>query len=78
MMLTTNGKLSAKATTKQDKINPVTWLQRGSGRSWFEIVTDDNSSAFLGPGADTMCRGLPQAMHYLFNSMPCAYTWFHH
>jgi hypothetical protein len=77
-MLTTNGELSAKATTKQDKINPVTWLQRGWGRPWFEIVTDDNSSAFLGPGADTMCRGLPQAMHYLFNSMPCAYTWFHH
>ena len=29
-------------------------------------------------GADIMRPELPHATHYLFNSIPCAYTWFHH
>jgi hypothetical protein len=71
-MLTSNGKLSVKALTKQEEMNLVT-LQRECGRSSFAIGTDDNSPALLGPSP-----GLPHASHYLFNSTPCAYTWFHH
>jgi hypothetical protein len=52
--------------------------QRQWDRSSFEFVTDDDSSAPLGPRADTMSGGRPHAGHYLFNSMPCPYTWFHH
>jgi hypothetical protein len=102
-MLTSNGKLSTKATTKAA---PATTLPRYPGnvptdfeppfpvqigesetgftvqrrrvRSSFEFVTDDISSAPLGLRADTMSRGRPHAGHYLFNSMPCAYTWFYH
>ena len=77
-MSISNGKLSAKATTKQDKINLVTWLQRGWSRSSFDIGTEDNLPALLGRRAETRSPGLPHAMHYLFNSMPCAYTWFYH
>jgi len=43
-------------------------------REWpssFEFIIDDHSSAPLGALADAM-------HHYLFNSMPCAYAWFHH
>jgi hypothetical protein len=99
-MLTSNGKLSTKATTKAA---PATTLPRYPGnvptdfeppkigesktgftvqrrrvRSSFEFVTDDISLAPLGLRADTMSRGRPRAGHYLFNSMPCAYTWFYH
>jgi hypothetical protein len=77
-MLTSEGKLLAKAATKQGKINLITWLQQGWGGSWFENVRDDNSAAFFRPQTNTMSRRLPHATHYLFNSMPCAYTWFHH
>ena len=53
-------------------------VQRRRVRSSFEFVTDDISLAPLGLRADTMSRGRPHAGHYLFNSMPCAYTWFYH
>jgi hypothetical protein len=53
-------------------------VQRRRVRSSFEFVTDDISSAPLGLRADTMSRGRLHAGHYLFNSMPCAYTWFCH
>jgi hypothetical protein len=50
--------------------------QRPCARSSFEFVADDIFSAPFGVRADP--RGLPYTAHYLFNSMPCAYTWFHH
>jgi hypothetical protein len=46
--------------------------------SSFEFVIDDDSPAPLGAPADAMHRRPPHAAHYLFNSMPCAYAWFHH
>jgi hypothetical protein len=52
--------------------------QRRWRRSSFEFVTDDDASAPLDLRSETMSRGRPQATHYLFNSMPCAYAWFHH
>jgi hypothetical protein len=52
--------------------------QRQCVRSSFEFVADDVASAPLGLRADAMSPGLPHVAHYLFNSMPCAYTWFHH
>jgi hypothetical protein len=45
--------------------------QRRQCPSSFEFIIDDHSSAPLGAPADAM-------HHYLFNSMPCAYPWFHH
>jgi hypothetical protein len=45
--------------------------QRQECPSSLEFVIDDHSSAPLGAPADAM-------HHYLFNSMPCAYAWFHH
>jgi hypothetical protein len=52
--------------------------QRRWVRSSFEFVTGDVSSAPLAVRADAMSRGLPHVARYLFNSMPCAYAWFHH
>jgi hypothetical protein len=52
--------------------------QRRWGRSSFEFVMDDDPSAPPGLAVDAMSRGRPHAAYYLFNSMPCAYTWFHH
>jgi hypothetical protein len=52
--------------------------QRRWGRSAFEFVIDDDPSAPLGLAVDAMRRGRPHAAYYLFNSTPCAYTWFHH
>jgi len=52
--------------------------QRRRGPSSFDFVIDDDPSALLGLPADAMSVGRPHAAHYLFNSMPCAYTWFHH
>ena len=45
--------------------------QRQECPSSLEFVIDDHSSAPLGAPTDAM-------HHYLFNSMPCAYAWFHH
>jgi hypothetical protein len=47
-------------------------------RSPPETVKDDSPSALPGLEADTRRLGEPHAAHYLFNSMPCAYTWFYH
>jgi hypothetical protein len=52
--------------------------QRRLSPSSFDFVIDDNPSAPLGLPADAMSVGRPHTAHYLFNSMPCAYTWFHH
>ena len=46
-------------------------MARRAYPSSFEFVIDDDASAPLGAPADAM-------HHYLFNSMPCAYAWFHH
>jgi hypothetical protein len=49
-------------------------------REWIrsppETVKDDSSP----PNLETDARrfGEPHAARYLFNSMPCAYTWFYH
>jgi hypothetical protein len=51
--------------------------RRGYASS-FEFGTDDALSAPLGAPADAMHHRPPHAAHYLFNSMPCAYAWFHH
>ena len=45
--------------------------QRRECPSSFVFIITDHSSAPLGAPADMM-------HHYLFNSMPCAYAWFHH
>jgi hypothetical protein len=102
-MLTSNGKLSTKATTKPrpamtfpqyagnipanfeppglnqtgERETDFT-VQRRRVRSSLELVTDNVFSATLGLRGDTINRGQLHAGHYLFNSMPCAYTWFHH
>jgi len=47
-------------------------MEREWIRSPPETVKDDSSSA------DAKRLGRPHAAHYLFNSMPCAYTWFYH
>jgi hypothetical protein len=47
-------------------------------RSLFEFVIDEDSSIPLGLTGDPMSGGPPHVAHYLFNSMPCAYAWFHH
>jgi hypothetical protein len=52
--------------------------QRRGYPSSFEFGTDDALSAPLGAPADAMHHRPPHAAHYLFNSMPCAYAWFHH
>jgi hypothetical protein len=46
--------------------------------SSFEFATDDDASASLGAPPDAVHYRRPHAAHYLFNSMPCAYAWFHH
>lgn len=53
-------------------------MARRAYPSSFEFVIDDDASALLGAPADAMHHGRPHAAHYLFNSMPCAYAWFHH
>lgn len=53
-------------------------IEREWIRSPPETVKDDSSSALPGLEADTRRLGEPHAAHYLFNSMPCAYTWFYH
>jgi len=52
--------------------------QRRECASSFEFVIDDACSAPLGAPHDATHRPRPHAAHYLFNSMPCAYAWFHH
>jgi hypothetical protein len=49
--------------------------QRRQAPSSFDFVIDD---AQLGLPYDATRHGRPHAAHYLFNSMPCAYAWFHH
>jgi hypothetical protein len=53
-------------------------MEREWIRSPPETVKDDSSSALPRLEADTRRLGQPHAAHYLFNSMPCAYTWFYH
>jgi hypothetical protein len=49
-------------------------------REWIrsppETVKDDSSLPNL--EVDARRFGEPHAVRYLFNSMPCAYTWFYH
>jgi hypothetical protein len=52
--------------------------QRRRSPSSFDFVVDDDRSAPLGLPPDATSQGRPHAAHYLFNSMPCAYAWFHH
>jgi hypothetical protein len=47
-------------------------------RSSLEFVIDDDASAAFGPRDETMSGERPHVAQYLFNSMPCAYAWFHH
>jgi hypothetical protein len=53
-------------------------MEREWIRSPPEPVKDDRSPALPSPEADARRLGQPHAAHYLFNSMPCAYTWFYH
>ena len=49
-------------------------------REWIrpppETVKDDSSPP--NPETDARRFGEPHVARYLFNSMPCAYTWFYH
>ena len=51
-------------------------------REWIRsppaTVKDDTSSVLPNLKADAWRFGEPHAARYLFNSMPCAYTWFYH
>ena len=51
-------------------------IEREWIRSPPETVKDENSLPNL--EADARRSGEPHAARYLFNSMPCAYTWFYH
>jgi len=51
-------------------------VERERIRSPPGTVKNDSSSPNL--EADARRFGEPQAARYLFNSMPCAYTWFYH
>ena len=53
-------------------------VQRRACPSSFEFAAGGDASASLGASPDAMHYRRPQAAHYLFNSMPCAYAWFHH
>jgi hypothetical protein len=53
-------------------------VQRRECSSSFEFAADDDASASLGASPDAVHYRRPHAAHYLFNSMPCAYAWFHH
>jgi hypothetical protein len=53
-------------------------VQRRACSSSFEFVIDDDAAAPLGAPADAISHRPPHAAHYLFNSMPSAYAWFHH
>lgn len=53
-------------------------IEREWIRSPPETFKDDSSSALPGLEADTRELGEPHTARYLFNSMPCAYTWFYH
>jgi hypothetical protein len=77
-MLTSNGKLELPAPVQFGGGGTGLVTRRRWDRSSFDFVTDDDSSAPLALQADTISRGPPHAAHYLFNSMPCAYAWFHH
>jgi hypothetical protein len=52
------------------------------GREWIrsppETAQDDRSSILPSLEAGAGGLGQPLAANYLFNSMPCAYTWFYH
>ena len=51
-------------------------VERECIRSPPETVKDDSSPPNL--EADARGFGAPHTSRYLFNSMPCAYTWFYH
>ena len=51
-------------------------IEREWVRSPPETVEDDGS--LPNREADARRFGEPHAARYLFNSMPCAYTWFYH
>ena len=51
-------------------------IEREWIRSPPETVEDDSS--LPNPEVDARRFGEPHAARYLFNSMPCAYTWFYH
>ena len=53
-------------------------IEREWIRSPPETVKDDSSSILPNLEADARRFGEPHAARYLFNSMPCAYTWFCH
>ena len=56
---------------------PAFAVQRRECASSFEFAIDD-AAAPLGAPANVISHRPPHTAHYLFNSMPCAYAWFHH
>ena len=46
-------------------------------REWIRSPPETDSS-LPNQEADAGSFGAPHAARYLFNSMPCAYTWFYH
>ena len=65
-------------TTHRNSAEADFAIEREWIRSPPEAVKDDSSSTLPGLEADAGRFGQPRAAHYLFNSMPCAYTWFYH
>jgi hypothetical protein len=57
---------------------PALAAQRRVYPSSFEFVIDADPAAPLGAPAGAITHRPPHPAHYLFNSMPCAYAWFHH
>jgi hypothetical protein len=53
-------------------------VKRREFSSLLEFATDEDTSASLGASPDATHYRRPRTARYLFNSMPCAYAWFHH
>jgi hypothetical protein len=50
------------------------------GREWIRSPPETVKGGSSPPNLEADARGFgePHAARYLFNSMPCAYTWFYH